>query len=163
MEEVNPSQLSVIEYVTQISAHRSRLLRVAKIVCQNHPLAIRVVDWHDAEKWLVLPGLLIFKNHNKPKLARRFYDMMNRLGDLISSIVFFGESNAFPEEYIHAKNLERVLDVLDRAQDPITPREFGRSTGDWQKFLSNDQLKIADEIIKLNAWKNEFPSCNLIG
>jgi hypothetical protein len=162
MIKKQPHPLSTLEYIAQVSAHRSRLVRVATKLYGKRSLVTRLCDWHDVEKWPCIVGLLVFKSHKYPELARSFYDLMNGVGKLIFSIIFFFEKKRLSQELEHALSLERVLDVLDRAQDPVAFREFGGVSKTWRSFLSPEQITLAEEILKTNPWENEFPECNLL-
>jgi hypothetical protein len=111
---------------------------------------------HDIEKWLFLPALLLVKNRKGDWIARTVYDAMNDIGYLLQDCWFYQAARDNLAAFDNAKDIERVIDVLDRNQDPAARKEFGRPNEPWQKFLTPPQTKIAESILIGNHWHGEF-------
>jgi hypothetical protein len=148
------TRFTFLEYVAQMRAHRRRVAGWAAPTF-GLPLATRVVlRVHDLEKWLFLPWLFYFHGGRGDRaLARRGYDLMNRVADAIRFVVLLPFSR---EDRVVAKSLERVVDVVDRHMDGEARREFGQETKpDIANFLTPVETLIA-HICFIPLWPPDF-------
>lgn len=131
-------------------------------------LEVKLLDWHDLEKWILLPGMIyhyVRKNGDKKRAqeAKAFYTKLNKLGKKIQAYVIDSYIQRDWEDYTKeddvniatATNWEHVVDVLDRHFDPVAKLEFGYETKPpLSKFLKPHQLKMASMIE--DAWADKF-------
>lgn len=113
-----------------------------------------VMEIHDAEKILLFPLLCAVKHLNGVGLARDVYDLMNALGKQLKN----NKIQSLEKEYevcLTSKSIsdidrfERVIDCLDRNQDPEFEWEFGKPNEPLSKFLTPEELLLADKILKI--------------
>lgn len=147
---------NILDFLRHITLHRKRVRRLAYVLLWKEGpsswistnAASRYFTCHDLEKYLFLPVLWWYYGDRRgKKRARSWYDLMNRVGNLISGVAGFvlGTSK---EDLNQWKKCEKIADILDRHYDIVAREELAQDFElPMSDFLTEEELKLANSIM----------------
>lgn len=145
------NKLSFLELFRHTHLHRKRVSLLARHLCEQEEAVaipaewfINLIDLHDVEKYFFLPGLWLYTGgRGNRKHARRFYDLMNQVGNLIRALYAWIWLPFAAAEWIqYSKAIECIADVVDRNCHGLTRFEMGQPVKpDLSQFLDGWRLE----------------------